>query len=174
MLKTDFEYFVWIDADTLFRHHPANLLSLLSAAPVHAPLWPLGSVANEQFLWGTIKKSDFVDNLRTSSVLANPHVASSAFWIIHRDAVEAVFNFSFGLWHQKKAERCRLNFDACLGVAVQAFCGNPSVHAYEAGTEIWTTSELRAFYPQTRADLPRFAENQGKLASSIIHGFKPA
>ncbi|MFN0067676.1 MAG: hypothetical protein ACKVYV_08580 [Limisphaerales bacterium] len=36
--KLNFEYYVWLDADTVFRRNPRNLLGCLSRSPIHIPL----------------------------------------------------------------------------------------------------------------------------------------
>ena len=36
--KLNFEYYVWVDADTVFRRNPRNLLACLGRSPLHVPL----------------------------------------------------------------------------------------------------------------------------------------
>lgn len=36
--KLNFEYYVWVDADTVFRRNPRNLLACLGRSPIHVPL----------------------------------------------------------------------------------------------------------------------------------------
>ncbi len=36
--KLNFDYYVWVDADTLFHRNPRNLLASLSRSPIHVPL----------------------------------------------------------------------------------------------------------------------------------------
>lgn len=36
--KLNFDYYVWVDADTMFRRNPRNLLSCLGRSPIHVPL----------------------------------------------------------------------------------------------------------------------------------------
>lgn len=36
--KLNFDYYVWLDADTVFQRNPRNLLTCLSRSPIHMPL----------------------------------------------------------------------------------------------------------------------------------------
>lgn len=36
--KLNFDYYVWLDADTVFQRNPRNLLTCLSRSPIHLPL----------------------------------------------------------------------------------------------------------------------------------------
>src|SRR4029077_6821398 len=38
MTKLLFDYFIWIDADSVFVRHPRNVLDCLGKSPIHVPL----------------------------------------------------------------------------------------------------------------------------------------
>ncbi len=38
MTRLNFDYFVWLDPSTRFRHNPVNLLGALAKSPIHVPL----------------------------------------------------------------------------------------------------------------------------------------
>jgi hypothetical protein len=38
MSRLNFDYFVWLDADTMFLRHPLDLLKCLGKSPIHVPL----------------------------------------------------------------------------------------------------------------------------------------
>ena len=163
--KLNFDYYVWLDADTEFRRNPRNLLACLSRSPIHAPL--------EVNLSGLIAQADggrsrdagacadesgageFIDldaphprlyglsvrdyaELFSAAGVSNPvYWSRNAFWIVRRSAIERVCELALHFRAFAKERGITVDATAGLSYAMQMLCANPARHERTARPDLW-------------------------------------
>jgi hypothetical protein len=125
MSKLLFDYFVWIDAETVFKRNPVNLLDCLSKSPVHVPLETNLSKLEEDRRWRGTSLFQLRELFRQEGVSNQVYLSSSAFWIVHREAIDSVYELALGFWHKAKAAGVTVHVAAALGHAMQMLCADP-------------------------------------------------
>jgi len=74
----------------------------------------------------------------TKCGIPNPiFLNSSAFGIIHHDAVDTVCDLATQAWHKAKEMGPTLDVSFALGYAMQMLCGNPAKHTVAARPDLW-------------------------------------
>lgn len=165
MSRLNFEWFVWLDADTVFLRNPANVLAPVGRSPIHVPLeanltaWKKsretskattdrcegGSAESNPDAGesGTGVEAESVRLVRLHEIFRQEGVANqvylsgSSFWIVHHDAIEAIYDCALGFWHKAKEAGETADVSAALGYAMQIFCGNPESHLLHKHPEVW-------------------------------------
>jgi len=140
MSKLLFDYFVWIDADTLFRKNPWGMLSVLGKSPVHVPLVPF-SRPHQPDNKGPTGASSYAELLTKAGVYNPPYDCNAAFWIIRRDAIDRVHDLALHFLGFAKKEGHTATQDEALGYAMQMLCADPSKHMLKSHAEIWGQSK---------------------------------
>jgi hypothetical protein len=69
----------------------------------------------------------------------------SAFWIVHHDAVECVYDLAFEFWHRAKAVGLAVDVSIALGYAAQLLCGNPEAHVLVNSPWLWAGDDRGHF-----------------------------
>ena len=128
MRKLNYDYFVWVDADTRFDHAPLGLLETVRYSPIHAPL--LRRLSEE-------KEADRCRWLREGGVLGSLYECGTAFWIAHREAIESVYTEVRGYWQRARWSGVEVGFGEALGYVVQMFCGDVERHVIGAWPGLW-------------------------------------
>jgi hypothetical protein len=150
MSRLNFEYFVWIDSDTIFLRNPSNLLESLSKAPLHVPFEARLSAAREE-RWRGQSLSRVGSLMTANGVMHEPFFSQSAFWIIHHDAIETVYDLSMEFWHKAKREGMEFDVAFALGYAGQILCGDPEKHIIDRRVDLWVSDDFRGTTESKRA-----------------------
>jgi len=159
--KLNFDYYVWLDADTIFRRSPRNLLACLSRSPIHVPLEvnltaaitaaksPHGPVRVDQpqeILYG-LSIRQYME-LFTSAGVNNPvYWSRSAFWIVRRTAIERVCELALRFRATAKGRCITVDATAGLSYAMQMLCADPCIHEATANTDLWESVDARVGKP---------------------------
>lgn len=145
MSRLNFDYFVWLDADTVFVSNPIDLLSPLGKSPIHVPLemnlWAL----NVDRLWKGVSTLRLRELMREQGIADQVYLCSSAFWIVHRDAIDTVYDLALGFWHKAKEAGLVVDVAAALGYAMQMLCANPETHLLENHPDLWAGDDAGHF-----------------------------
>lgn len=142
MSKLSFDWFIWVDADTLFLHNPIDILAPLERAPIHVPLEVNWSVLNEDREWRGLSCFKLRELYRQSGVNNDVYASRSAFWIIQHDAIDAVYELAFQFVNYAREMGVIVEVDVALGYAMQMLCGNPDAHVISKYPEIWGSGNL--------------------------------
>jgi hypothetical protein len=143
--KLLFDYYVWIDADSWFVRNPVSVLGSLCHSPIHVPLSTnLSELAEDARLNG-ISTKQYIELMSKEGVYNPVYRPDSAFWIIHRDAIDRVYELAGHF--RAKAEEKGLKPDgtASLGYAMQMLCANPEAHRVKARPDLWASDDLDCF-----------------------------
>src|SRR6185437_11382416 len=102
MDRLNFEYFIWLDADTVFVRSPVDVLGPLGKSPIHVPLELNLSRLNEDRVWKGASTHRLRELMCEQGIVNQAYLFSSAFWIVHHDAIDAVYDLALGFWHKAK------------------------------------------------------------------------
>lgn len=135
MSKLLFDYFVWVDADTVFRRNPWGLLDVLGRSPIHVPL-----VSSKHRNTQGIGKSEdaYAKLLLKAGVQNEPIDCNAAFWVVHRDAIDRVHSLALHFLAVTKREGHDPSADKALGYAMQMLCGDPERHEMRRIQNHWS------------------------------------
>ncbi|MEK7675317.1 MAG: hypothetical protein AAB676_05725 [Verrucomicrobiota bacterium] len=142
MSRLNFDYFVWLDADTVFLRNPVDVLAPLGRSPLHVPLEVNLSALNEDRVWKDSSLFRLRDLLREQGVMSQAYLCGSAFWIVHHDAIDTVYELALGFWRKARESGLIAGVSAALGYAMQILCANPEAHLLEAHPELWASDDM--------------------------------
>ena len=144
--KLLFDYFIWIEPHTRFVRNPRNVLASLHHSPIHVPLLAnLSALAANQQVNGNLTSTDYVRVMRESGVQNPVYHSLSAFWIIHRDAIDRVCELATHFRAASLREGHTMNVCATLGYAMQMLCGNPELHLVTKRPDLWACNDNSSF-----------------------------
>jgi hypothetical protein len=141
MTKLMFEYFVWIDADTVFLRSPHQMLESLGKAPIHIPLEVSFSELNTGDHWNGIDAKECVVEMTRLGVNNPIYGNRTAFWVVHREAIDTVCELSMSFLDQVRQSKTLCNVSCALGYAMQMLCGNPRRHLSSECANLWTSDD---------------------------------
>ncbi len=145
MSRLNFDYFVWLDADTVFVRNPVDLLGPLGQSPIHVPLEVNLSALNEDGAWKKVSLFRLRDVLRQEGLVNQVYLCGSAFWIVHHEVIESVYDLALGFWHKAKAAGLLVDVSAALGYAMQILCADPEAHLLEKHADLWASDDEGCF-----------------------------
>ena len=145
--KLKYDYFVWLDADTVFVRHPGDVLRVLQGAPVHASLESNTALPHPvQPDWGICALSNFTKLMRFSGVRSEAiFTVNGGFWIVHREAIESFCSLAWDFWDFSKKVGYRFDFEPLLAYATQMLCGNPYLHTLKGAADVWAVDRVARF-----------------------------
>jgi hypothetical protein len=150
----NYDYFVWIDADSWFVRNPGDVLAVLHYAPVHASLESdaRANSGSRQSWWGCSLKK-YADLMRAKGVRNRSiFTVNAGFWIVHHDAIDTFCDLAAEFWISSHKQGCvKFREEPALAYAVQMLCGNPYVHTLRQTSWLWAPDRAGEF----RKTLPR-------------------
>ena len=135
MTRLRYEYFVWLDADSLFFRRPMNILDPVSISPLHTPLRK-HSPSCPQRAWRDTPRQRIVDKLKQYGVEEVEWTSISSFWIVHHEAIETVYELAMGFFNLLREDNITVNVDIALHYAMMTLCGDPDRHIIN-NTNTW-------------------------------------
>lgn len=141
MSRLNFDYFIWLDADTAFVRNPITVLAALGRSPLHVPLEVNLSALAEDREWRGVSCFRLRDLFRQEGVANAVYLSRSAFWIVHHDAIDPVYELALGFWHRAKEAGLPVGVDAALGYAMHLLCADPEAHMISRHPDLWASDE---------------------------------
>jgi hypothetical protein len=83
---------------------------------------------------------------RQEGIVNRTYLSRSAFWIVHHDAIDTVYDLAIGFWHKAKEEGLITDVSAALGYAMQILCADPEAHRLEVHPDLWASDEAGRFH----------------------------
>jgi hypothetical protein len=127
-----YEYVIWLEPTARLAHFPGDPLRILQGSPVHVPLL-VDLTARERALdqWCGCPVHEFIALMRACGVKHRRiYSADPSFFIVHREAIDTLFNLTFEFWeHCTKAGR-RFTVAPLFAYAMHMLCGNPQLHVH--------------------------------------------
>ncbi len=144
MSRLSVEYFVWVDADTVFVRNPLDVLAPLGRSPIHVPLEVNLATLAADCTWRGVPLFRLRDLFQDAGVANQPYLSQSAFWIVHREAIDVVYDLAFQLWNRARDEGVAPRVDFALGFAMQMLCASPEAHLLTAHPHVWASDDVGA------------------------------
>jgi hypothetical protein len=140
--RLPYDYLIWLDADTLFVRNPLDVLAPLRASPIHVPLELNLSTQRDDRLWKGVPCSRLRQLLERAGLANQVYLCRSAFWIVHREAIDDVFEQAFTFWNFARNDGLTLEVDLALGFVMQIYCADPEAHLVSVHPEVWASDDL--------------------------------
>jgi hypothetical protein len=145
MSRLNFDYFIWIDADTVFVRNPVHLLRLLSKAPIHVPLDLNLSTLIGDVQWKGMSLLKIRELIGHEGVMNQVYLGQSAFWIVHHDAIDTVYGLAMAFWHTARAAGVSVDASIGLTYAMQMLCADPEAHLLKNDLDTWASDDTGYF-----------------------------
>jgi hypothetical protein len=175
----NYDYFVWIDADTYFVRNPGDVLWVMQGSPVHASLESDACDRNTRRpdWWGcplpVYAALMEARGVRSRSIFN----ANAGLWIVHRDVIETFCALALDFWHFCRDRGHMFTEEAPLAYATHMLCGNPHIHTLRATTDLWV-SDWTGHYQDTLPDgqawwfVDYFNEEKIPVNPAIVHAMR--
>lgn len=167
MSRLKFDYFVWLDADSRFLQAPLDIVGAIGVAPLHVPLERSLRQAAAAETWKGAARNTLKEWYEQEGVANEPFACGSAFWIIHHDAIETVYELAVVFWERARAAGIVFDVSAALGYAMQMLCGSPEAHLQANRPDLWLSDDERRWERFVSPNLNRLEPSDKK--PSIIH-----
>lgn len=145
--KLDYDYFVWLDADTFFARNPGDPLQFMQRSPLHVPLESnLSHSEMQNDSWCGCRNSRLVELMRERGVRGrNVYGAGGGMFIIHHEFVETLLALTKSFYSFCKERGHSLGFAPLLSYAMQMVCGDPDRHLLTKNTDLWCSDSQGVF-----------------------------
>jgi hypothetical protein len=177
--RLNYDYFVWLDADTWFVRNPGDLLRVMQGAPVHS------SLESDACLPESIRPDWWGCSLNNYSLLmrfkgvrsASIFNVNAGFWIVHHDVVNTFCELALDFWEFCTAAGFEFTEEPPLAYATHMLCGNPYLHTLRNTADLWA-SDWTGCYAGTLPDgqgwefVDYFSEQTFRVNPAIVHAMR--
>jgi hypothetical protein len=143
----NYDFLVFLDADTYFVRHPGNVLAALHGAPVHVVLESdCTRPTNRRPDWWGCPLPVFVELMRSRGVRSRSIFNTNAgFWIVHHDVIDRLVELALEFWSHGKQRGYEFTEEAPLAYVGHMFAGNPYLHTLEHNPHLWASDWTGVF-----------------------------
>jgi hypothetical protein len=177
--RLNYDYFVWLDADTWFVRNPGDLMRVMQGAPVHS------SLESDACFPENIRPDWWGCSLKNYSLLmrfkgvrsASIFNVNAGFWIVHHDAVNTFCELALDFWEFCMAAGFEFTEEPPLAYATHMLCGNPYLHTLRHTADLWA-SDWTGCYAGSLPDgqgwefVDYFSEQTFKVNPAIVHAMR--
>jgi hypothetical protein len=170
MSRLNFDYFVWLDADTVFARNPVDVLGVLGKSPLHIPLETNLSTLAEDATWKEVSLYKLRDFMRAQGVANEVYWNRSAFWIAHHDLIEPLCELAIEFWKNARDASLLLDVSAALGYAMQILCAEPEGHLLLNRPDLWASADKETeLHDQGWTRREAFTGREMSVRPAIVH-----
>lgn len=177
--RLNYDYFVWLDADTYFVRHPGDLLRIMQGSPVHSSLESDACrPENVRPDWWGCSLKDYATLMRFKGVRsASIYNVNAGFWIVHHDVIGRFCELAFEFWDLATAAGFEFTEEPPLAYATHMLCGNPYLHTLRHTAEVWASDWTGCYdgrLPDGRAweFVDYFSEEGFQVNPAIVHAMR--
>lgn len=147
MRELPFEYFVFLDADSLFVRNPGDIVAQTRGAPVHVALeCDCTRLGNHRAEWWNCPLPEYVRLMHECGVRSRSVFNTNAgFWIVHRAAVPTVIQLASEFREHALKAGYRFTEEAPLAYVGHMLMGNPYAHVVEHNPDVWASDWTGVF-----------------------------
>lgn len=137
----DYDYFVWLDADTYFVRHPGDVLRALRGAPLHATLEANACArGNRRPDWWGCPLLMYAWLMQAKGVRSRAiYNVNAGFWIVHRDAIDTVCGLALEFWEFARSQGFTFTEEAPLAYATHMLVGDAEAHTLGQTADLWAS-----------------------------------
>lgn len=177
--RLNYDYFVWLDADTWFVRNPGDPLRVLQGAPVHASLESDAALPDNYRLdWWDCPLGNYVKLMQFLGVHSKAVFnVNAGFWIVHHDVIDTFCALAFDFWEFSKELGYEFTEEPPLAYATHMLCGNPYLHTLRHTSDLWA-SDWRGCYEGRLPDGKEwpfedyFTGEQFMVNPAIVHAMR--
>lgn len=177
--RLNYDYFIWLDADTYFVRKPRDVLRVLQGAPVHASLESDACAAgNCRPDWWGCPLGQYAALMRAKGVKSHSiYNVNAGFWIVHRDVIDTFCNLALDFWEFCRSRGFTFTEEPPLAYAVHMLCGNPHAHVIQRSSELWASDWTGCFADRMPDGKPwwfvdYFSEAKFPVNPAIVHAMR--
>lgn len=177
--KLDYDYYVWLDADSYFVRDPGDLLRLMKGSPVHSSLESDACLAsNVRPDWWGCSLKDYATLMRFMGVRSRAiYNVNAGFWIIQREVIKRFCDLAFEFWELATKAGFEFTEEPPLAYATHMLCGNPYLHTLRNTADVWASDWTGCYdgrlpdgKPWTFVDY--FNEENIQVNPAIVHAMR--
>lgn len=177
--KLNYQYFIWLDADTYFVRNPGNILRVLQGAPVHASLeCDALSPDNRRPDWWGCSLTQYARLMRAMGVNSRSIFnVNAGFWIVHHDVIETFFELAIHFWEFCDRLGYEFTEEPPLAYAIHMLCGDPYRHTLARHLDLWVSDWIGCYYdslPDGRSWMfeDYFSGERSLVNPAIVHAMR--
>jgi hypothetical protein len=139
--KLEYDYYVWIDADSYFVRNPGDILAVMQGAPIHVSLESdaCDPQSRRPDWWGC-PLSQYSELMRSKGVRSRSiYNMNAGFWIVHRAAVETVYSLCMDFWYYCHNRGITFTEEPPLAYAAHMLSGDPYKHLLRRTHQYWAS-----------------------------------
>jgi hypothetical protein len=139
--RLDYDYLVFLDADSYFVRHPGDVLASLHGAAAHVLLESdCTRPTNRRPDWWGCPLAEYVALMRARGVRGRSvYNTNAGFWVVHRDAAGQLAELAVGFWEHCRGRGYAFTEEAPLAYAGHMLVGNPYLHTLENNRDLWAS-----------------------------------
>jgi hypothetical protein len=175
----NYDYFVWLDADSYFVRNPGDVLSVMLDSPVHSSLESDACLPNNTRPdWWGCPLPVYAELMRAKGVRSNGIFnVNAGLWIVHHDVIDTFFELCFEFWHSCKERGFVFTEEAPLAYATHMLCGNPYEHTLRETGDFWASDWTGCFKDRLPDGKPwiftdYFNGEQFTVNPAIVHAMR--
>jgi hypothetical protein len=177
--QLNYDYFIWLDADTWFVRHPGDVLRVLSGAPVHASLESDACRPDHQRPdWWDCPLAEYAALMRAMGVRSRAIFnVNAGFWMVHHDVIETFCQLCLDFWAVSRHRGYTFTEEAPLAYATHLLCGNPYEHTLRATADVWASDWTGQFRDRLPDQQPWFFQDyfsgeQFLVSPAMVHAMR--
>lgn len=137
--RLDYDYFIWLDADSYFVRNPGDPLRCMQRSPLHVPLEDkivAPEIQNES--WCGCAWHRLTELMRDRGVRGHQvHRAGGGMFMVHREFVETLLTLTKSFYFFCKTNGALLGGAPLLAYAMQMVCGDRARHLLARNLDLW-------------------------------------
>jgi hypothetical protein len=171
----DYDYFVFLDADSWFVRHPGDPGQLLQGSPMHVTLEADLVTARKVPVWWEYPAEHWVRLMRSAGVRGDRiHTVNAGMFIVQRSAIPLMYQLALEFWRLCRRHGVLAVDEPLLAYAMQMLCNDPAGHTLPVTHRLWATDTDGAFAHQLPDGRPfRFTgyhrQHQLDVDPAIVH-----
>jgi hypothetical protein len=138
MAQLDYEYFIYLDADTLFLRKPAKLLEGVRRSPIHFFLESACTDAIKEKEWWNCPLGKYVQLMRDCGV-SSPciYTLNSGMFILKKEIIGLACSLAHDFWIYTQAAGYFFPDEPLWGYAMHMLCDRPESHLLKDNFDLW-------------------------------------
>jgi hypothetical protein len=140
--KLNYDYFIFIDADSYFVRKPDNILKVLYGSPVHICMESdCTLLTNKRPDWWGCLLPKYCQLMKFAGVRSKAiYNTNAGFWIVHHDVIDTFYELGMNFWNLCKNNGCyKFTEEPPLAYIGHMLMGNPYIHTLRENTDIWAS-----------------------------------
>ena len=145
--KLDYDYFVFLDADSYFVRKPEDIISQTQGDPIHVCLESdCNLVENSRGDWWGCPLGEYVKIMREKGVRSKSVFNTNAgLWIVKKDIINTFYDMAIDFWEYSKSKGYVFTEEAPLAYVGHMLVGDVYKHTLKNNARVWASDWIGIF-----------------------------